>query len=198
MSFLPEGRLAPAFFVLEAHENYQKQSWRNRCRILSDKGPVNLSIPVVHRNGSHNDICITDVEIDYSTDWVRLHKMAILSAYGTSAYFEYYSDDVFALLDEHVKSLFELNGRMLSLLLDKLMIPAEMSFTEVYAAQAENFEDMRERIHPKKEDSLLKELDIEKPYFQVFSCKYGFVPNLSVIDLLFNEGPDSILYLKKL
>lgn len=198
MNLTPGRDIAPAIVHIEACENYQKQSWRNRCRILTANGPEDLSFPIVHRGGSHDGIRIDEVELDLSTDWPRRHKMAIVSAYRSSAYFEYYRDELFAILDNPPARLLELNMALLRFFLEKTLVSAELHLTSAYEKSPEGVLDLREAIHPKREDNRLSELGLEKPYFQVFSRKYGFVRNLSVMDLLFNEGPDSILYLKKL
>ena len=163
----PSSPLSPSVIYIEACENYQKQSYRNRCHFYAADGKQSLSFPITHSEGTHKHL-ISEVRIDYSKPWVMQHKRAIISAYRTSAYFEYYQDELFAI-------------RM----------------TESYDAAPE-CEDLREVIHPKRPDRILENLELKKPYFQVFAEKHGFIPDLSIMDLLFNEGPDSIVYLKKL
>lgn len=192
----PDG-VIPSKVWLEASENYQKQSWRNRTRILSANGPMDLNFPIVHIGGTHNNIPIREALVDYSTDWVTLHERAIASAYYSSPYFEYYKDEFFAILDSKPATLFGLNTELLRFFLEKTGISCEISFTEDYSREV-SFEDLRETIHPKRPDTVLEELGLAKPYWQVFGDRFGFTPGLSVMDLLFNEGPDSILWLKKL
>jgi hypothetical protein len=124
------------------------------------------------------------------------HKRAIVSAYRTSAYFEYYQDELFAILDSKPEKLIDLNTRLLEFFLEKTGIKAQVQMTESYGQ--EGCEDLREAIHPKRPDTILQKLKLGKPYFQVFAEKHGFIPNLSIMDLLFNEGPDSIIFLKNL
>lgn len=193
---LSPDRVIPSEVWLEACENYQKQSWRNRCTICAAGGRENISFPIVHREGSHNNIPITEVEIDYKTDWVTRAERAITSAYSTSAFFEYYKDEFFAILESRPATLFELNLRLMQYFLDMLGIPAQIYLTAQYGAAPEDARDLREAIHPKRENSIMEDLGIRKPYYQVFSGKYGFQYGVSVMDLLFNEGPDALSHLK--
>ena len=178
---------------VEACENYQKQSWRNRCRILAADGPAYLNFPIVHE-GSH-ELPITEIKVDYSTPWVLKTKRAIASAYESSAYFDYYKDDLFAILDSRPETLFELDMRIIRFFLDKIGIAAELRLTDTFQPSS-GVDDYREVLHPKRPNTVLKDLGLEKPYFQVFARKYGFISDLSIMDLLFNEGPDSICFLK--
>ena len=188
--------LSSSIVFIEACENYQKQSYRNRCRFYGADGVQTLSFPIVHDNGTHKNL-ISEVRVDYSKPWVLQHKRAITSAYGTSAYFEYYQDELFAILDSKPERLIDLNTRLLKFFLEKTGIKAEIRMTESYDTAPE-CEDLREVIHPKRPDRILESLELKKPYFQVFAEKHGFISDLSIMDLLFNEGPDSIIYLKNL
>lgn len=227
--------------TVERHENYRKQSWRNRCAILSADGVMSLNIPVRRGGAEHSHrIPISEVLIDYSEQWLHLHKRAIDSAYMNSPFFEYYRDDLFSILDSREPFLIDLNTRLTRKLLEFCGIRAEVSYTEEYRRESAEYGgaaaavalraaisagtvgtaipaadeetgtmtgavigtgteavlDLRSVIHPKyKGGSFLKSLAMEKPYWQVFSAKQGFVPNLSVMDLLFNEGPNAISYL---
>ena len=197
--------LTPSVIYIEACENYQKQSYRNRCRFYAADGVQTLSFPVVHEGGTHK-IPISSIKVDYSTPWIAQHKKAIISAYGTSAYFEYYQDELFEILDSRPEKLLDLNMALLRFFVEKTLLAVDIRLTDEYVPSSEAgqvmcgsdlCEDLRERIHPKR-PSVLGQLDMEKAYFQVFSQKHAFQPDLSIMDLLFNEGPDSILYLKKL
>ncbi len=199
--------LSPSVIYIEAKENYQKQSYRNRCRFYAADGVQALSFPVIHEGGTHK-LPIDRIKVDYSTPWLVQHQRAIVSAYRTSAYFEYYQDELFDVMDRRPERLIDLNMSILRFFLDKTGIAADLRLTEEYMSADVSgsvlvdgkvlCEDLRERIHPKRHNDVLSELGLEKPYFQVFSQKYGFLSDLSVMDLLFNEGPDSILYLKNL
>jgi hypothetical protein len=174
---------------LEACENYQKQSWRNRCRILTAGGPQDLNFPVRHRNGTFS-LPVREIEVDYSTPWVLKTERCIDAAYRSSAYFEYYREPLFAILDAHPRTLWELDLEIIRFLMGKFGLKTEIVPTEEYAADHVD-------IHPKRPDSILQELGLERPYYQVFSDRYGFVPGLSAMDLLFNEGPGALEYLRR-
>lgn len=197
--------LSPSVVFIEAKENYQKQSYRNRCRFYAADGVQTLSFPIVHEGGTHK-IPISDIRIDWSKPWLHQHKKAIISAYRTSAFFEYYQDELFAILDRKHEKLLDLNMDILRFILEKTGIASELHLTEDFSRDGQvTFngsdlicDDMREVIHPKRMNSVLADLKLEKPYFQVFAARHGFMPDLSSMDLLFNEGPDSILYLKTL
>ena len=202
--------LTPSVIYIEACENYQKQSYRNRCRLYAADGVQDLNIPVVHEGGTHK-LPISEIRIDWSKAWLQQHERAIISAYRTSAYFEYYMDEFFAIYAEKPEKLIDLNTSLLRFMLDKTGISAEIRFTSEFSrdgiiipAPGDNptkeihCTDLREVIHPKRPNSILADLKLEKPYFQVFAQKHGFQSDLSAIDLLFNEGPDSIVYLKKI
>lgn len=184
----------PSTVHIEACENYQKQSYRNRCVILGANGRERLNVPIVHEGGIN--IPIREVKVDYSTPWLRQTEHAIKSAYGMSAYFDYYKDELFSILDSRPETLWELNLEIIYFFLRKTGIEAKLIPTSVFAPKGSSQRDYREVIHPKRQNSILEDLGIKKPYFQVFSEKYGFVSDLSIMDLLFNEGPDSILFLK--
>ena len=213
----------PSTVYIESRETYHKQSWRNRCRIYAADGPACLNFPIVHEGGTHQ-IPITEIKVDYSTPWVLKTKRAIASAYESSAYFDHYKNDLFAILDSKPETLFELDLNILKFFLSKTGISADIRFTEEYYSPLSAVgsptcslrfapypgkgsqvglptcgpygADYREVLHPKRQNTVLRDLGLEKPYFQVFAQKYGFISDLSIMDLLFNEGPDSILYLK--
>ncbi len=172
---------------IEACENYQKQSYRNRCRIYAADGPQALNFPVRHRDGAFN-LPIREIEVDYSTPWVEKAERCIETAYRSSAYFEYYRDELFAILDAHPATLWELDMRIIRFFLDRIGLRTELVPTTEFAAEHVD-------IHPKRPNAILQENGLDRPYYQVFADRHGFVPNLSVMDLLFNEGPASIDYL---
>ncbi len=216
---LSPDRVLPSVVQLEACENYQKQSYRNRCYILAGDGVQMLQVPVKHGKGEvplsstslrdpvranvlergTSPLNIQNVLVDYSTPWVVRTQRALDTAYETAAYYEYYRDDVFAVLNAQPETLWELNLSTIRLLLEKTGIACMLSPTSAFAAPGSEPDDYRNVIHPKHPDTVLGTLRLERPYYQVFQDRLGgFTPRLSALDLLFNEGPDSILWLKKL
>ena len=196
--------LTPSVIYIEACENYQKQSYRNRCRFYAADGVQALSYPVVHEGGTHK-LPISEIKIDWSTPWLQQHERAIVSAYRTSAYFEYYQDELFAILESRPERLLDLNTELLKFFIEKTGLAVDLRMTSEFTREGTQTgpdgtllacDDLRESIHPKRPNTILQDLELEKPYFQVFSRKHGFQSDLSIMDLLFNEGPDSILYLK--
>ncbi|MCP4520521.1 MAG: WbqC family protein [Cytophagales bacterium] len=165
---------------IEACENFQKQTYRSRCKILTSNGVNTLSIPV-NAKGRF----IQDVTIDYSQRWLNDHWRAIVSAYNNSPYFEHYEmyfHDVFFRKPSH---LFELNVELLSLSLKLLGFDKKVVLTTDYQKEiVSSIADWRNKIHPKKLDSSRSYI----PYTQVFESSEGFVENLSIVDLLFCEG----------
>jgi hypothetical protein len=181
---------------LEQYESYSKQSYRNRCNIFASDGTLSLTIPVITAG---NNTPIRDIKIDYSKKWLLQHKRALVSAYMSSPFFEYYQDDIFNVLESGEEYLFDMNCRLMDVLMDNLGIAPEISLTDEYVPASlleSDVLDYRESIHPKKVSPIFgKEIE-EKPYYQVFSQKYGFISGLSILDLLFNEGPEACRYLK--
>lgn len=194
-----------ASVYIENNENYQKQSYRNRCNIFSANGIMSLSIPICHSSDIDNhSISIDQVKIDYSEDWVHRHKRALDSAYKNSPFFDYYRDDIYSILDRREEYLLSLNTKLLDKLIKFCGGNIQIKPTNIFSpplSDASSFDilspklDLRSLIHPKQKDfSFLKLAKMEKPYWQVFS-QQGFIPDLSIIDLLFNEGPNSLSYL---
>lgn len=178
---------------IEQHEFYQKQSYRNRCVIYSTGGPEPLTIPVV-KDVSHSRP-IRDIRIDHDEPWLQHHIRAMQAAYNSSPFFEYYADDLFAVMNKKHRYLFDFNAELLGLCMDMLGIKADISLTDSYVPSYPEG-DFRNTVQPKyKGLSLLEQYKKEKTYFQVFSIKSGFVPNLSILDLISNEGPNASSFL---
>lgn len=171
---------------IEQHENYVKQTYRNRCTILSANGPLNLTIPTVKKSGEK--VPIRDAEIDYSTPWQKIHWKALESAYQNSPYFEHIADDLAPYYNEKIKFLFDLNQGLVETLLVFLEIDTRTHLTEAYSdIYPSETLDLRKVISP-KEEIIDNSTFNPPPYYQVFGQKSGFVPNLSIIDLVCNEG----------
>ena len=176
---------------IESCENYVKQSFRNRTQIASSNGILDLIIPIEKSNGSKTHI--KDIKIMYAEQWNKQHIHAINSAYKSSPFFEFYADDFMPIIEKQFTFLWDLNLELLKAF--SKIIPLQCEFVETnqfLEIQSQNAEDYRYVITPKKQ--LPKE--IFDDYYQVFNYKYGFIPNLSIIDLISNVGPDSIIYLK--
>lgn len=181
---------------LEQCESYSKQSYRSRCNIFACDGVLSLTIPVVT---SGNNTPIRDVKVDYTKKWLQQHTRALVSAYMSSPFFEYYQDEIFAVLESGEKYLFDLNCRLLDILMENLGLNKGIVLTEDYLPShliGGDVLDYRDKIHPKKGSPIFTEELKQKPYYQVFSQKYGFVSGLSVLDLLFNEGPQASSFLR--
>ena len=171
---------------IEQYESYLKQSYRNRCYINGANGKLPLIIPVKKVNG--NTTKIKDVLLDYDTNWQRIHWNSIISAYRSSPFFEFYEDDFRDFYTSKEKFLLDLNQKLLLLILGFLEIDCEIKLTGDFNKTYNNEMDYRERLNPKKR--LMKADNKFNPckYNQVFAAKHGFIENLSIVDLLFNEG----------
>lgn len=193
--------------LIEQHEAYQKQSWRSRCRIFSAAGPEDLSIPVMKEERRSRPI--RDIRIDYSEPWLQHHIRALEAAYNASAFYDYYADEIVPILESKPAFLFDLNGKLLEKLLELLGLSTPVSLTESFVkdygtvsspAPAGHLFDGRSVIQPKyKGKNLLAEYGCEQAYYQVFVNREpgaGFIPDLSVIDLLSAEGPGAGAFLR--
>lgn len=178
--------------LIESRESYIKQSYRNRCRIYACDGILSLTVPVSVPDAART---MDSVVVDYSRPWRLQHERAMMSAYGTSAFFEYYRDDILPVLDSCPERLLDLDVMLTEKLTGLLGIRCEISCTDSYVeTYGPDFLDIRYALHPKK---TVPEIfrNRYRPYYQVFSERFGFIPGLSALDLLFNEGPDAFSYL---
>ncbi len=181
--------------LIERFENYQKQSYRNRCYIYGANGMQCLSIPVKKNHGEKTTI--TDVMIDYTCNWQKIHMKSIESAYRLSPFYEYYADDLMEIFQEKIPSLFDWNLRLLETLVALMNIETKPEVTSGWEPLSEENGDYRQSIHPKKRLNKSDPLFTPLPYQQVFIDRFGFIPNLSIVDLLFNEGPEALHLLAK-
>ena len=174
---------------LECCENYVKQTYRNRCTIAAANGPLSLSVPIIKPDSLK---CLTkDIRISDHGNWRHLHWNALCSAYNMSPFFEYYADDFAPFYEKRFTFLLDFNEQLRELICSLLDISPDIRQTETYEPTVA--QDFRESIQPRHP---LPDPDFTpRPYYQVFQEKFGFQPNLSIVDLLFNMGPESLLYL---
>ncbi len=180
--------------IIEKEETYPKQTYRNRCRILTANGILNLSIPVSKPNG--NNTKTKDITIINTDRWFTNHWRAINSAYSGSPFFLYYKDDLQEFFSGRYDNLLKFNTELTIVLLNLIGISTTLTYSDSFAipGQTNLPVDARYSITPKKE---IASKNFEE-YTQVFSSKFSFIPNLSIIDLLFNLGPETKEYLQKL
>jgi hypothetical protein len=175
---------------IEQHENFIKQTYRNRAVILGANGPIPLIVPV--EKGRGKKICIKDLRIAYDEEWQRNHWRTIFSAYNSSPFFEYYANDVEYFFRRKYEFLFDFNQQITEALIEILEIETEIKLTADFEQIPETCLNFREQISPKTHLIKADPHFVPQPYTQVFSEKFGFVPDLSILDLLFNEGPSAL------
>jgi len=182
--------------ILERFEHFPKQTYRNRCVIYSANGPQALSIPV--SKSKENKIYTKDIRIDYSMNWQKIHFKAIESAYRCSPFYQYYIDDIIPFYEKQYQFLYDLNLIILSKTLQTIGLQCNIAETEKYInILPSDYLDYREFIHPKKR-MYIPDNSFQPPvYQQVFEPKHEFIANLSIIDLLFNTGPETLTLLKQ-
>lgn len=175
-------------FLLEKHEHFPKQTYRNRATIASPNGSLDLIIPVV--KGAKVHTAMQDVKISYDSKWQRLHWLSMQTCYRSAAYFEYYEDGLAPFYEKKYDFLFDFNLELLNWLFKQLKLDVTVDFTADYEKQLPGALDYRDQFSKKN----IHEMET-KSYFQVFSDRNEFIPNLSIVDLLFNQGPQTKLYL---
>ena len=173
---------------IEVCETYHKQTYRNRCRVMTANGVESLSVPVVKVNGNHTTT--KDVVVSYKEHWQQIHRRCLESAYKAAPYFDHYYDFIRPIFETRFERLIDLNDAALQAILKMLKVKREIVHTTDYLKTVEN--DYRETFSPKNP------LDpkLFPAYYQVFNTKFPFEPDLSILDLLFNEGPNGITLLK--
>lgn len=186
--------LTDGVVYIEQWENYNKQSYRNRCTVASPTGESALSIPIVKPDSPK--ALMKDIRISDHGNWRHLHWNALLSYYNSTPFFEYYQDEFRSFYENKYDFLFDFNEELRTLICDLIDISPNIKYTETYEKEFNGL-DFRETIHPKKDwrETSIGFEPVE--YYQVFGQRLGFIPNLSIVDLLFNMGPESLLVLEK-
>jgi hypothetical protein len=174
--------------LVEREENYLKQTYRNRCYILSAHGPQLLSVPVYL--GSIHKTLIKDIRIDYSKRWQQVHLRALTASYNSSPYFQFYFENIEKIISKKHEFIIDMNMELTEVLLKFLKLGNKISWTTVFEPEGNLESDFRYNISPKKEP-----LFPVKEYYQVFSNSGIFYPRLSILDLIFNMGPEAGKYL---
>lgn len=173
--------------ILEKQENFPKQTFRNRTQIYGANALLNLVIPIKHTG----ERLYQFTQISYAEDWQKQHWKSIKNAYQSAPYFEFYEDRFAKIYENQWENLYNFNLNALEIVFKLLKINKEFSFTKTYATQPEG-EDFRKLFSAKE-----AKFGEFQHYYQVFSDKYGFLNDLSICDLLFNLGPESLIYLKQ-
>jgi len=180
--------------LIEQYDSFQKQTYRNRCVIATANGVQALTVPVEH---SDDKVLTKDLRISDHNQWRRVHWNALQSAYSESPFFEYYADDLHPFFEKKYEFLLDFNEAIRQKVCELIDIHPNVEYTSEYTSdiqhQTSDITDFREVINAKHPQP-----DAEfnaKTYWQVFQHKHGFLPNLSILDLLFNMGPESIFYL---
>ena len=176
--------------IIEQWESFQKQTYRNRCLIATTNGVQALTVPV-----EKSAECIKDLRISDHGNWRHLHWNALQSAYGESPFFEYYQDDIRPFFEERWTYLVDFNEAIRQKMCELIDILPDVTYSNTYIADAQTagIADFRAAIHPKhpaQDDDFTP-----KGYYQVYQTKHGFLKNLSILDLLFNMGSESVFYL---
>lgn len=175
----------------EVEDNYQKQTYRNRCYICTDQGRHMLSIPIRHVGGLQGRQKYKEVVLDNSYAWQREHWRTLQTAYRTSPFFEFYEDEIAPLYEKSFEKLLDFNLRTIQTVCDCLQIDFPTAQTTHYEKNPGNLKNVRFLVHAKNRLAIHHE-----PYVQVFNERHGFVQNTSILDLLFNEGTNALNYLQ--
>jgi hypothetical protein len=172
--------------LFEVSDNYQKQTFRNRTYIYGANGKLGLFIPVIHTH--KNRELFKDVKISYESNWMDLHLKSLQSAYRSSPYFEYFEDNFIKLYSEKEKFLVDFNIKCIKLISNLLDLDLDFKMSNEYVEKTNDIIDLRDLSNARKE----KKIETPK-YIQVFESKHGYLNNLSILDLIFSEGKNSVL-----
>lgn len=176
--------------VIEQHEHYSKQTYRNRCHLMGANGMFALSIPVMKKSNSKT--CIKDLKIKYDENWQNNHWRSMTSAYLSSPFFMYYQAELEQFYSKRYEFLLDFNLEIMDYVLSKMNLDINYQLGHEFTPINTVENDFRQVIHPKH---IWPKTDIIKPYKQVFDEKMEFNPNLSILDLLCNEGQNAENYL---
>lgn len=174
--------------MMEQHENFVKQSYRNRCTIYGANGKLDLIIPIVKSKTERTKT--KTAKIDYSGNWQKIHWRSIESAYRRSPYFEYYEDKIISFYEQKYEFLFDFNWALIQFYLKAFQQDKIILLTDEYHDSYSEMIDLRNNFDPRTAPDFN-----HASYFQCFETKHGFIKNLSILDLLFNCGPQGISYL---
>ena len=181
--------------VIDLGEHYVKQTYRNRCYIATPTGAQALTLPVVRDGAGHTST--GKVRLSDHGDWRHLHWTALVSAYEGSPYFEYYADDFKSLYEQPFEYLADFNAALQHTILSLLSLTPNIEVSQGYISEVPDAAlDLRQAISPKATEGVDPHF-VAQPYYQVFKERTGFLPNLSIVDLLFNMGPESRMVLKR-
>lgn len=169
----------------EINENYVKQSYRNRASILTANGILDLTIPIVHNRGKKQ--LMKDVKINYEENWLKQHRGAIVSAYAKSGYYDYFSEEIFEIYNKKPNFLVDLNLAFIELFFKFMSLEISCELTAEFNLKNNN--QWYNFIHPKRKEDWTGSILKHYSYFQCFGD--NFIPQLSVLDLVMNQGPDS-------
>ena len=175
--------------TFEMDDNFQKQTYRNRSCIYASNGRLQLNIPVIYTQKNRQKY--RDVKIANDYKWQSLHWKSLESAYRTSPFFEFYADELQPLFTEKTDYILDFNLKCFEAICECLQLDLNISKTEVFDKNPIDLIDYRHLVNAKKETPVIFE-----PYTQVFGEKHGFINNLSILDLLFNEGTNALTYLE--
>lgn len=186
--------------MIEQYDSFQKQTYRNRCMIATANGTQVLTVPVERSSQSFvpNSLLVKDLHISDHNQWRRVHWNALQSAYSESPFFEYYADDLHPFFEQKYDFLVDFNEAIRQKVCELIDIHPNVEYTTKYQPSALNpqpstltdFRDVINAKHPQPDEGFTP-----KEYWQVFQHKHGFLPNLSILDLLFNMGPESVFFL---
>ena len=175
--------------IFETEDNFQKQTYRNRCYIYTAQGKQLLNVPVQHSKEIKQKT--KDVKIDYKDNWHKQHLKTLQTAYSSSPFYEFYIEYLLPIFEKKIHFLLDLNFLAHEIIMDALQLEIPTKKTTEYVKESKIL-DLRNLA----EDKPKKTIDLER-YIQVFSENHGFISNLSILDMLFMEGPNALNYLEK-